>query len=474
MSLALARTRPFLVLLFSFAFVASPARPVEAMAECPETCNGAGDCDDLMACSGNTCPASDCVYTAGTCPNCDGVDGADYCVESVGLLDKLWSTSTTWVEMSAGYPGDDVCREGLIASVVAGASIKLDTDAALDEGQIIIDGEILASGPYKLSVPGGTVWMRGSGKYAADPDEAGGITARLSADSITLMSYGDDCNGVPEMLISKNMGVTTTVGDLVLDLNDDCFPPEGGAAALGGKTPPILRVANPTYVMRGGDVSAANPSGGLDIAGSFRLIDEAEVCVGCEEPGNGPPLPFVLHGDFDNGSTNPWIFNWIRGTLTFPPGNRDFEVGGASVGALFSGFSSSTTLPRGGILHTNFSMDHIDIAGGIHFENLIPNTVGTNLLDEALYVRRLTLRNSPTMTADAGVKVYYCECLDETGASIVPSESFLERIPEGCPEAPPPPAKIPSVSTWGVVILAVLLLCVGTVMVSHRFRRGVV
>ncbi len=465
MSSILLRSRSSLILLFSCAFFASQAQAVEPGGTCPQTCTSDGDCEDNITCSTtDVCTSSLCSRDVSACPDCTGDKVADYCVESV-TGSKNWSDPTAWPGMASGFPGDKSGRCGLIARVLDGASIKLDTDATINEGQIIIEGDILVVADHALSVPDGTVLITGSGRYLADPDTGAGTTASLSAGNITLKSSNGGCGPGPELIISQSMTVTTTTGDLVLDLDDvalGCPNYGANAASRGGKTPPILKVAQATAVSAEGRASAANAFGELNIAGSFEMIVAAEVCVGCE-PGRPLPIPIVVGADFRNRSTHPEIFNWIRGTLRLPAGAHTFEVGGVGLGALHTGFSTTSPTPPG-LLHTNFSMDHIHIEGNVNFVNVVKNTVGSGPGNEALYVRKITLGPGSTATTD-GSMVFYCELENNTGLASPLNDANFIAIPD-CPALPSD--DIPTVSAWGVVILAALLLCVGTLIAKRR------
>ena len=462
------------ILLFSFAFFASPAQAVEPGGTCPEKCVTAGDCDDKIDCSTDTCDSNVCLNTA-TCPNCTGGTLDDYCVVSVAG-DQNWSDASTWVRMTdGGFPGDGVGRCGLLAVVSEGASITLDTDATINGGRIINEGTILVKGNHALTVPDGTILIREAGRYLADPDTGAGTTASLSASDITLRSPETGCGPGPEMIISESMTVETTgsapssTGNFVLDLNGTfpCASSGANAASLGGKTPPILRVEQPTTVLAQGQASAANPLGVLNIAGSFEIIVAAEICVGCELTNNPVPIEIVIGADFINGSKYPKIFNWIRGVLRFPAGSHTFEVAGIALGAFSEGFSTSRSTLTGTGLHTNFSMDHIHIEGNVTFKNEVANTVGAGLGQEALYVRKLTLGPGAAATTD-GSRVFYCEFENNTGLKNPLNGANFIPISD-CPARPT--SDIPAVSTWGVVILAAMLLCVGTVIAKRRTER---
>ena len=208
MSKRLTRNCPFAILLFSFAPLASPAQAVAPGGTCPEKCVAAVDCDDKINCSTDTCTVDVCSNEVTTsCPDCTGDGQKDYCVESV-TVSKNWSDTTAWPEMTSGFPGDSNGRCGLIARVLDGASITLDTDATMNEGRIISEGTVFVTGNHALSVPEGTVLITGGGRYLADPDTGAGTTASLSARDILLQSTG--CGVAPEMIISQSMTVTTT------------------------------------------------------------------------------------------------------------------------------------------------------------------------------------------------------------------------------------------------------------------------
>ncbi len=400
-----------------------------------------------------------------------------------------WS-DLIWGLQPPGYPDNNTGVSGLFAELLSPASITLNINVAIEglvvrpgatlqmtellagdltiksgaAGQILNEGDILVAADRALSVPGGTVLITGGGRYLADPATGAGTTASLSASDITLKST--TCGEAPEMIISQSMTVTTTTGDLVLDLNGTfpCAALGANAASVGGKTPPILKVAQATTVSAEGRASAANAFGELNIAGSFEMIVAAEVCVGCD-PGRPLPIPIVVGADFKNGSTHPEIFNWIRGTLRLTGVGSKFEVGGVGLGAFRAGFSTTDPNPPG-LLHTNFSMDHIHIEGDATFINDVANTSGSGPGNEALYVRKLTFGTGSMATTD-GSKVYYCELENNGTTGTLDVENFVPIV--DC--LPTPSDNIPTVSAWGVVILAALLLCVGTLIAKRRSDR---
>lgn len=450
--------------LVSYALVASGAHAVQVGGTCPDACEFEPDCEDQVVCSIDVCEVDGCSNTATVdCPDCTRDGQPDYCVQSVPTSAN-WSETTAWPGMSSGFPGDVNGKCGLIADVSNQAIISLDTDVSLRNGRLINEGTILVSGNHALSVPDGPAVLRGGGRYLADPDTGAGTTASLTALGITLEGT-DGCGPATEMVISEFMEVTTTgtllTGNFVLDGPAVLSCPAGGAgaASLGGKTPPILKVREPTAVLsRGQDLV-----GLLSIGGSFELRGAAEVCVGCDRAGNPAPIPIIVGAHFFNSSRYPSLFDWRHGELRFSgAGPHQFEVAGLDLGTSIEGFNTTAPTAFSVAPHTNFSMDTIVVPDNsqVTFQNAIPNSIDDPTALEALYVRNLVLGNGSTVVID-GCIVYHCN-LTNNGANI----SFLnggELLAADC--------AVPAVSTWGIVILAALMLCFGTVIARARSVR---
>ena len=457
------------------------------------TCDGAPrDCSDGIACSTDTCDEGldQCSSTAApNCPDCSGDSVPDLCI-APQANDANWSNDI-WDLPGGEYPDNIGHFPGLFVELLSPQSILLDTDVVIEgldvrnggtlrasqgagadltittvpPSGIINKGTIYVANDTNISVLGGSFSISENGAYLAQPGIGVGTTASLTARDISVIF--DGCGMTARMVVSERMTLTTTAGDLLLDGRGvlACASAGGNTASRGGKTPPILKISSTTAVSSRGQ--AASEGGGrpgqLNIAGSFVMLEGAEVCVGCDANANAVPPSIVLNGNFDNQSKLPSFFRWPSGELNFTAGGHTFEVAGLDLGANRQGFSTNADTTFDTDPHTNFSIAAITVAnlGAVTFQNTFPNTAGTSLGDEALYVRNLTLELGSSVTID-GCTVYYCD-LQNNGAAI----SFLNGgalLYADC--------GIPAVSTWGLLAMTGLLLCVGTVLVTRRTRRA--
>ena len=106
-------------------------------------------------------------------------------------------------------------------------------------------------------------------------------------------------------------------------------------------------------------------------------------------------------------------------------------------------------------------MNTIEVEGGatVQFENRIANT--SVIGEEALYVENLILQaGSTVLLGDSNI--YYCTLIDN-GALILPSGAG-QLIQAQCDP------NIPTVSQWGVLAMALLLLASGSIVTQRRTR----
>lgn len=446
------------------------------------------DCSDGIACSTDSCDEGlgQCVSTAApNCPDCSGDSVPDLCI-GPNSNDANWSDDI-WDLPLQEYPDNIKHFPGLFVRLPNARSIRLDTHVVIEgldvkaggtlranqgggadltitttpPSGIINKGDILVANDTNIVVRGGTFALSDNGQYLAQPGIGQGTTASLTAKDISLTFGG--CGTTTRLIITDGMTATTTTGDLKIDGTgvNTCGSAGSGTASRGGKTPPILSVGSPTAVWAGG---RAAPGGvvvpvQLNIFGSFQMLEGAEVCVGCNRGANSVPGSIVVGGDFDNQSVLPSFFRWPRGNLNLPAGVHAFEVAGLDLGPFNEGFNTDADAASDTNRHTNFSMAHITVTDKsvVTFQDTFANTGGT----EALYVNTLTLESGSSIIVN-GCAVYYCE-LEDNGALIsFLNEGTLEQVDCG----------IPAVSTWGLLAMTGLLLCVGTVLVTRRSQRS--
>lgn len=458
-------------------------------------CPGLPECDDcnvnqvLDSCDIAADPSLDLDF--------DGIP--DACIQSaVGVND--W-TANIWGLPGGDYPDNDghVARQAV--TLPSGATINLNTTVDIDglrvlegallkvtasvdgnlsidvdHGGILVEGEIRVSTDRDIDLRGGTFIIAGAGKYVADSAALSPVSASLTAKNIILRETL--CGATDQLTLTDNMRMTATE-TFVMDGREaiDCVPLRGDSvqALLGGKTPPILELRTPVSALNATGASRliGAPLPQLTVQGAFQMLHMAEVCVGCKDNLQAP-LPVVVLGcDFENETKFPSFFDWTRGKMILPSrvGPHLFEVGGFELGASLAGFDTNVVAAPETERHTNYSIGVIEIGerGGVgtaevQFINAQANTGGTGSLEEALYINTLILRsNSKIVLTDFNV---YYGTLENSGATIVfNGVGRLIRV-DGVPSIGP--SKIPAVSTWGMVVLALLLAVAASYVLNSR------
>lgn len=321
-------------------------------------------------------------------------------------------------------------------------------------GGILNEGSLFVANDRIINIPSGPLVIGLAGHYQKVPSTLkvgpSFSSASLSSESITL--FPTLCGETDQLTLSDLMTVRTT-GDFTMDGTGarPCGYSDGQTAtAVGGQTPAILR-SRPvlaTNLNDDSELGSTNPSAdplfvSLDIGGSFRMLESAEVCVGCGRQA-GMTLPTMrLGGDFDNRSVYPSIFDWTEGAIELAGQSpQTFEVAGLDLGRTWDGFDTDLDTLFDSSHHTNFSVAILKISQGsnVTFVNEIANTYGTNACGEALYVQNLTLGLGSTLTLD-NVRVYY-DVLEDLGATVL-SQGCGALIPLCLPSA----SKISSLTT---------------------------
>lgn len=292
------------------------------------------------------------------------IDGGVVLVDPEGSSASLQVQS---VEVDGTSPYADVCRDFLVC----------DGRLELADEAIFRVGEQLSLGGVD-SITGATRCGYVGPSCGATGDNAAAIVAA----SVLL-----DDGGV--LLLDSDMSLFTG-GDLIVRKPGACDELRTpGITALGGQTPPILRLV---------DDSLAN------VAGTFSIQGNPEVNVLGQAAA-------AIEGDFDNRSTCAQQFDMSEATirLTGAPMHR-FEVAGRDVGPWQGGYD---TAARG-----NFSLASVEVSAGetVRFSNDFANTSGPCACSEALYVHELVLNAGSSITLDR-CRVYYDVLIDD-GATI--------------------------------------------------------
>jgi len=434
-----------------------------------DNCNGSPGCDD---CNLTGLP-DECDIALGTSSDVDTDGVPDECVFfDGGGADDNWSTDENWDGDES--PNNQNQAESFSATVgssgvILDESVNLDTLRLLDGAALQVVGDLdedleleesgglqigSRAGPLSrlfvgngrtVSVGLGLVHVKSGGIYegesagfaAAGWGEAARGGSPMAGGHLTAGSALIESRcGEPaaEMNLTGTMSADI-IGDLVIDASRDCvlcsFCPPASAeswrvAARGGETPPIVRGKHAAYLHIGGD---------LVIEGAGALHHTST-------------QPLVIEGSFINHSSCPECIV-VTGPVVLGSDTRtaagvlqSFEVAGLDVGPSLDGFLNS------------FSVIDVSSGATVTFENAFGNQVPAST--EALYVQTLILRNGSAVTI-AGCPVYYNTLIDEGAAVSTLGGGSLIHVNAG--------PSIPAVSTWGLVVIAALLLTVGTIVV---------
>jgi hypothetical protein len=325
-------------------------------------------------------------------------------------------------------------------TVLPGASLSVTDSVDEDTGDLTITepggilnkGTIFVAYDRTINASSSQVTIGAGGVYRKHPS-ASGVSASLTADTVTILGGTCDPFVVPgEMELTNSMSVYTA-GDFILDgRNTDpvCSGMVAGqsAALLGGQTPPVLSVGclvaatasgNPTTASRSVDEMSASPAPALTVEGDFVIMHSATLamlpsCTATAADAMSIKLPTLfLGGNFDNQSQSPSSFDWDSGRLTFiGTSPQTFEVAGQDFGRTPDGFDSG--------VGPNFSMGVVELrtSTDVTFVNNHFNTVGTGACTEALYVHELILRAGSSITID-NCGVYYDSLLVEDNVTVV-------------------------------------------------------
>ncbi|MCH8135435.1 MAG: hypothetical protein IIB77_05595 [Proteobacteria bacterium] len=201
-----------------------------------------------------------------------------------------------------------------------------------------------------------------------------------------------------------------------------------GGGIAGGQTPPVLEVKRAIRASHGSIAGLTEPEFvRINAGGSFRLIQSAELCIGCDTvEGTNPPL-IKIGGDFDNRSLYPSLFDWLGGVLILEgPGPQVFEIGGMDLGGNLEGFGTDVDAISDTRFHSNFAMGSVVVSPTSQtlFANAFPNTAGIGACDEALYVDELRFAAGAEVTLD-NIRIYYKHLIDEGAAlSVMGNHEF--------------------------------------------------
>ncbi|MFH0981179.1 MAG: hypothetical protein V2A79_06550 [Planctomycetota bacterium] len=277
-------------------------------------------------------------------------------------------TGTMGVQIAALTTVDGVgpCRAGRgctppILSVTGSAAFESSSLDLLHAGQMELGGTSTATVSDTLTIGSGGM-LRGLADSAAV----------LTTGNVLISN--DDAEG-GQMLLNYTMSAQVT-GSMTMSYTD--------CKALGrGCTPPILGVLD---------------SAALDIVGSLSIGDGTQFQM------QSPSV--TLGGNFDNQSTDPFVFDWDSGALTLNGGAEVlqlFEVAGTDVGPQSDGWIE------------NFTIGTLEAAAGadVKFVDARDNApAAQGDCSEALYVHTLVLRNGATIELER-CRIYCVNLIDE-------------------------------------------------------------
>lgn len=353
------------------------------------------------------------------------------------------------------------------------------------DGSPVTQMQIARDRVITVELGGADVTIGENGRYNAHPVGPQNDQSSLVARNVTLKSTWE-VNGEREQMRLSKLMQTEVHGDFVMDARDNqgqcpgyvCPDPARSGDAgggRGGKTPPILRGASTN---RSRTVPPdVGPSPKLIIHGDFDLLCAAELYLSCRN------LAVSLFGNFDNQSIYPSCFHWSEGRLYLDnDSEKTFEVGGVDLITLAGlppdpppvtgdGFVVQGLPPNDPGPHSNFSMGRITVAPNstVTFQNEHTNTVGTGPCQEALYVDQLFLGNNSTITLN-DVRIYSPLVVGEKKATVILAGTSgcagivpvpVHNLPGRCP-------MIPTVSQWGLIVMALLVMTAGSVVVARR------
>lgn len=441
-----------------------------------EACNGQPACDD---CNLNGLP-DECDIAAGTSSDADLNGIPDECVTyDNGGVDDNWSTDENWDDDIS--PNNQPETEGYSATVglfdvVVDENVDLNT-LRLREGTTLQvlgmsseDMEIQNAGGLQLAsnqltqsvlligngrnidVSQGLVRIKGGGLYrgessptvaAASTGQCAGSTTASGSLLAGSLLIETKCGATApgEMSLSGTMSVDV-IGDAIVDARSGCVacalcPAVGSSPAgmvAGGETPPILCLQD---------------MAGLSVGGNLELLGAAAFH-------HTSTQPLVIGGSFINESTcpdcvvvtGPIVLGSGTGAVTAATSPQSFEVSTLDLGPVPPSSVNVVT-----------EME-VTSGAGITFEDAFANHPSGDA--EALYVDTLVLRQNASVTV-SGCTLYYRTLIDD-GATIATANGGGLAQFAGIPA-------IPAASSWGLLVLFLSLLTMGSIVLLRRAAR---
>ncbi len=384
-----------------------------------------------------------------------------------GAADDNWNNAGNWDTV----PDPDVvpCNNGRTFDVIidgSSATVTLDITCTVDSLQLLndatlnveggvtltvlssssdaltIDGTLNVLGNVTVDVSAGGVLIEAGGVYQPHVSAVIGESSALNAASATILGGPAD-SGVlgGQLLLDFSMTLHVT-GDLLLDGTG--MSSVRSAAALGGTTPPVLKVEADAE----GDVD-----GSTEISGSGEIIVESSET----ERGNAlygafggtPTAELRIGGDFINNGTRPDLFSVGTGRIVLDGTTpQTFEVGGIIVDYNDPVLS----------FQNNFAVGTLEIAPGadVEFRDDFINVLGST--QESLFIGNLALPAGSSLAAtDSGVLF---TAATVTGGAFSAAGSGQFRTTDYL--------AVPGTTNWAAIQLGLLILIAGTVLVGRR------
>jgi hypothetical protein len=384
-----------------------------------------------------------------------------------GAVNNDWNNAGNW--NTVPDPNAVPCNNGRTFDVIidgSSATVTLDITCTVDSLQLLSDATLNVEGGVTLTVlsslsdaltiggalnvvgnvtvdvPTGSVRIQPGGIYQPAGTAVIGESSALNAASATVVGGPADSGVLGGQLLLDFAMTLHVTGDLLLDGTG--MSSFRSAAALGGTTPPVLKVqADAT-----GDVD-----GSTDISGVGEIIVESsETARGNAlfgASGGVPTAELRIGGDFINDSTRPDLFSVGTGRIVLDGTSpQTFEVGGIIVDYNDPALS----------FQNNFAIGTLEIASGadVEFRDDFVNVLGST--QESLFIGNLALPAGSSLTAnDSGVLF---TAATVTGGAFSSAGSGQFRNTDYLP--------VPGATDWAVIQLALLVLIVGTLLAGRR------
>jgi predicted outer membrane repeat protein len=379
--------------------------------------------------------------------------------------DDIWGLGGSYPDDDAGVSGVHVLLDGatsaaasLLTDVLLDvpakiSSLTLRNDATLKmiesataadlevvDGGVDNEGAMLLGFDRVMDLTAGSepqpLKVGPGGMIRKDPTVTDYSSASIRTGDVILHAGGCGTSGC------KNGGIVELTDSMFLSVQGDltldgAVAVSATAVAGGAFAPPFLRLV-PATAGAGGIAAALLTVPSVTVTGKMSILRYSQVT-------NESPGGVLLHGDFENKSVAPSMFDWTGGALTMTPAPAEppfngaallitsapqrFEVAGLDLGPVADGFATDADTLFDSDPHTNFTIEALTIgepstvAGTgtcqVSFVNEFANTAALGPCQEAAYFRECTFNaGCSVILEDVNV---YCGSIQDLGADIVES-----------------------------------------------------